>query len=512
MAIEITSDLTQISGANSVTNWSGTPNTPALNTEMFKEGTGSMGIVKLSEEVQTTKFDYYTENGSTYLDVSADTTVYIWGNVGNGGGLNTFANGGVRIYLEDLNGYYSEWYVAGSDTYPGGWKRFAASTGVAADYESNASFDLTQIRYIGIVYDMLGRTTANVQNAWVDSIDYGWGLIVKGGTSSVPCTIADIFAGDEAIVAGIVSVNEGVYVLQGDITVPGDSTQDTYFEDSSQMIVGANLSIPSYNIVIGGDATYDTTFILNGSFLKTNGPDMTFTAIDVNITACDVDGCTFVGFGLIKFSSTSSVSGTVFDGCLQIDPGLGVFEGISIKNSVATDGSLYWPSDDTNISDVTFSLCDNDIEIDASSDATPTFANIVHDDNAGDYDVNNTSGGAVTVAMSGTSNGNSYNPGGSAVTFSSSATLILTVKDVNGDPVGSAYAYIDDNNETPFIMNTTTNVTTGIATVAWTGGAVADATWRVRKYGYKPYTATADVPASGTKDIPVTLIADPQQT
>ena len=45
-----------------------------------------------------------------------------------------------------------------------------------------------------------------------------------------------------------------------------------------------------------------------------------------------------------------------------------------------------------------------------------------------------------------------------------------------------------------------------------TCGAVTGATWRVRKYGYRPYTAIADVPASGSKDIPVTLIVDPQQT
>ena len=59
-------------------------------------------------------------------------------------------------------------------------------------------------------------------------------------------------------------------------------------------------------------------------------------------------------------------------------------------------------------------------------------------------------------------------------------------------------------------MNTTTN-SSGVASVGHTAGAVADATWRVRKYGYKPFKVIADIPASGTKEIPVTLIADPQQ-
>ena len=171
-----------------------------------------------------------------------------------------------------------------------------------------------------------------------------------------------------------------------------------------------------------------------------------------------------------------------------------------------------WPTDDSNISDITFSICDNDIEYDAASDSTtPTLTNIIHDDFSGDYDVNNTSGASVTFALSGTSNGNSYNPGGDVVTFSSSSTLTLTVKDESGSPINLAHCYIDDNNEAPFVMNQDSNAS-GIATTSWTGGAVTGATWRVRKYGYRPYTAIADVPASGSKDIPVTLIVDPQQT
>ena len=134
--------------------------------------------------------------------------------------------------------------------------------------------------------------------------------------------------------------------------------------------------------------------------------------------------------------------------------------------------------------------------------------NIIHDDNAGDFDVNNTSGGAITLALSGTSNGNSSQ--GSAVTFSSSSTLTLTAKDEAGSPINLAHAYIDDNNAAPFIMNKDTNAS-GVASTSWTGGSVVGATWRVRKYGYKPYKAIADVPASGSKDIPVTLIVDPQQ-
>lgn len=126
------------------------------------------------------------------------------------------------------------------------------------------------------------------------------------------------------------------------------------------------------------------------------------------------------------------------------------------------------------------------------------------------YHVKNTSGSSITVILGGTSNASTYDPAGSVVTFTGSLTLTMTVKDSSGTEIVGAYAYIDDNNITPFIMNTTTNAS-GVATVAHTAGTVTGSTWRVRKYGYKPYLATVDI-ASADISLPVTLVTDPQQT
>ena len=89
----------------------------------------------------------------------------------------------------------------------------------------------------------------------------------------------------------------------------------------------------------------------------------------------------------------------------------------------------------------------------------------------------------------------------------------MTVSNEAGNPIQGVYAFIDNTDPSvapPYIMNTSTNAS-GIASVVWTGGAVTAATWRARKYGYKAYSALSSVPATGTKDIPVTLIVDPQQ-
>jgi hypothetical protein len=102
-------------------------------------------------------------------------------------------------------------------------------------------------------------------------------------------------------------------------------------------------------------------------------------------------------------------------------------------------------------------------------------------------------------------------PDGDAITkIQASLTLSMTVKDESGTEVSGAYAYIDDDDTSPYIMNTTTNAS-GVAQTSYTGASVTGSRWRVRKYGYKPYRQLVDIGSSDIS-IPVTLIADPQQT
>lgn len=100
--------------------------------------------------------------------------------------------------------------------------------------------------------------------------------------------------------------------------------------------------------------------------------------------------------------------------------------------------------------------------------------------------------------------------GDTIVKIQASITLEMVVTDENGDEVSGAYAYIDDNDTSPYILNTTTNAS-GIASTSYVGAAVVGSRWRVRKYGYKPYRQLVDI-SSESISLPVTLIADPQQT
>ncbi len=154
----------------------------------------------------------------------------------------------------------------------------------------------------------------------------------------------------------------------------------------------------------------------------------------------------------------------------------------------------------------TISGCTFGIEIDTVG--TYTLNDITFADNGYDINVTATSG---TVTIITNVAGIAYQTAGATVVIlAPGVTLKMTVKDESGAFIVGAYAYIDDNNSEPYILNTTTD-SGGEVSVDHSEGFVSDSRWRVRKYGYKPYTSLVDI-GSENISIPITLIADPQQT
>ncbi len=500
MAATVTANLTLLDDNDNSGDWGGTDGPDSYNTHIQGTNSESWQVSKNSTETAT------WSDGSAHDMSAANTHLYIWLKSDLTNYYTT-----VKIQIISTTGNYREYEIANQTTkiWNGAWKCFALDLTGGTE---TGTFDSSDVNDIKVIID--NSSSGNIRsviNNWIDAIRYGTGLTVTGTTFD----ITDIAAIDqlEANQYGILENFQDIIYSQGQVII-GNGATTTTFNSTNEVLVFRDepyIKSGAYQFKLQGSGN---TTVIEALTLRASGATDTHRFIfDASDTTSDItiDGISVTRAALTTFSSASDVQNFTFNDCFQVNPGTGIFKYGSVLNYIGTaGGALLWPSDDSSISDITFAICDEDVEITAASDASPAFSNIVHDDNAGDYDVNNTSGSAVTVALSGTSNGNSYT--GTTVTFSSSSTLILTVKDEAGDPVGDAYAYIDDDNESPYIMNTQTNVSTGIASTAWTGGSVAGATWRVRKYGYKAYTAIADVPASGTKDIPVTLIADPQQT
>lgn len=254
MAVTLSADLTELHDCDSIANWTGTD--IDLDTEVYREGTGSIGQTKATQEVVYWQYDYYTDHSNTYLDITGDTHFYFWINCSNA--LDTQAGGGIRFRITDASSNYKEWWVGGSDSYFGGWQPYVVYTGASANDYSVTAPNLAQIRYISYYLDVTGKTTVNAHNAWLDITYYGTGITVKGGTSGDKGTFQEVLDADTTPAYGVLAKKYGAYVLQGPITF-GDNTgaTTTYFSDSNQIVIFADALVSSthYAINVVGNST-----------------------------------------------------------------------------------------------------------------------------------------------------------------------------------------------------------------------------------------------------------------
>jgi hypothetical protein len=347
-------------------------------------------------------------------------------------------------------------------------------------------------------------------------------LTVDGGTSGAPATFESFFTNDDldANKYGIISKLEGVYYVQGVLNIGKvGQTQTTYFKDTNKIVVfkDAIVGASFYAINAVGNVTYATECYLgtksgstgiSGVVLNSAGAaKYAITLTDSYVTAMGLYGCTFLNAGTISLPAADAakeVLNCAFVASAEVLPDTCKVENCMVLSSPGY--GLRMSSTSHGVKNCTFVGCADGVNI---SVAGPhTFDNLKFDSNT--YDVYNTSGVSVSVGKSNGSNPTTYNPAGSEVLFTGSVQLTMTVKKENGDPIVGAFAYIDDNDQSPYIMNTTTGAG-GVATTGYAGSPVTGARWRVRLYGYKNFKMILDIGGSNI-DLPVTLVVDPQQT
>jgi len=521
MAVTVTADLSLVSSADTVSSegaWLG--NSGVSDTEVKLQGNGSYTWQALKNARTSCTF-----TPTANLDMSGtDVHLYWWAQNAVASFMEakttgTVNNSGYHIRLTDGSGNYKEWHIAGNDTWGGEWRCFVLDVNSTDDvYASSGILDLSDIDVITWYVDISSSGNIRIiDNQWNDVVRFGTGLTATG----TDFDITDIAADDESASNkyGVLENIDGVIFCQGHLQI-GDNVTITTFNSTDEVLIFRDRAADGKGIV--SSTLYGISFDGSGCIADIDGlvakgagaTDRTRYYIDASdiTSTVDVNASTFIRSELISFSENDTITNNVFNNCFQIDPSISIFTNNKISNYVGTEGgAVLFPPDDSNFKNLIFINNDNSVEYVSGSDASsPKFDNCIFDDSIGNYDVYNTSGSSVALSLTNGSNANSYNPAGDIVTFPSSVTLTITVSDEAGDPIETAYAYIDDNNITPFIMNTTTNAL-GVASTAHSGGAVIGATWRVRKYGYKPYRQVIDIGGSNIS-IPATLVVDPQQT
>ena len=315
----VTTDLVLFAGAttgsshcDSITDWTGVP-TPTVDTVQFVQNTGSL--------------QSYSAGGTTsrtwiFACASKDVqnqVIYFWFSLGKVAWLNTKEAGGLKLRIEDANGYWGEWYVAGSNTLPhNGFICHAVHTSMGFQ-ATNGTVSKSAVTKITIT--ALSAAFPGKAYLWIDAVRIGTYLQIKSGTLASPGTLEDIITAETTVANqwGVMSKIEGIYFLQGQLLI-GSTTggEATYFKDTNQVLQFKNVLIPTnfYEVKLQGNTTASTQVFL-GTKSGTSGIQGCFirafttqkwklTTSDTNLSEFGFYGCNLINSDTITGQAYST--------------------------------------------------------------------------------------------------------------------------------------------------------------------------------------------------------------
>jgi len=538
-----------------------------VNPDVYLYGSASMG----SQYASKVGYSYFDRVTPINFDSTwAGNFIYMWINISAKGAFTTADSFCVRIGTSN-SANYNDYFLANkndSNGWAGGWKLFVIDP-TKTRTSGNGTLDLTSVRYFGnyIATDVSVRADSiwwsqmavakglrilgTSTSGWADAVAYctdysnrAWGVLqqregiyfVYGGLwigSSTASTATSFVTAGRVIQFGVSEYRNAStnWVTSypntaNTLVIEDQNGYETIFQDgeivgsdagrSGSQFIGDPNSTISMTLYSGNDASSVTK--LYGTTFK----DIKGTIILGSNTSNQYFSNTFQGCGVMTLG-TSSVQNTLFIGQLGlITAGGGVLKNCNFI-SATVPVALLWDvavAPGGNLDGTAFysTGTGHAIELGTNCPSSITLNNMAFNDYGADDTTNaaiyNNSGKAIEISLVGTSQPTVRNGGGASTTFPSSIELKMIVKNEAGVGINGALAFIDDNDETPYIMNTVTAQDAGVdgvAKVTHTEGPVTGARWRVRKYGYKNFKQLIDIEGINIS-LPVTLVVDPQQT
>jgi len=305
--------VVRVSNADSLTNWAlikieGSGGTPSVfasvgTIDLVKEGTDAVASVVNKQRIniyyQSGSYDFTPASSGGGATKVPSGIVYIWNAFLAAGSALIKANGGGQISLSDGTNT-SYWNVYGSDTYSGGFIKWAILTTITPSENSGANANLGNITRIGFVNDV-GATTTRFDNMVVDAMDVGNGLTFQGTTTTNKLFL-ESQAIDNATKIGVLENYSGEIFSQGNLLFSGTS-----------MISNAETLV--FKDTLGGAYTYTLsitgTVTLTNSAVKTSGV-VNFNFNTASATAFTMNGGSIAGFNILTTGSGQTVNGAVF--------------------------------------------------------------------------------------------------------------------------------------------------------------------------------------------------------
>ena len=301
--------ITRLATGDSLTNWSvlkltGSGGAPSLfqsvgTIDLVSEGSNAVAT-KVNKQRVVIRYSY-----PSGIDLTPDGlgtgalkyykgSIFVWSLVLAAGSIKTKALGGYQIELIDGSGGIGYWNVAGSDTYSGGFVKWAIGNKAIP---SSGAIDESNIVSIGVVTDV-GGTTTRFDNFVVDAIDVGHGLTFTGSTTT-DALLLEASNLDAATSIGILEANNGILFCQADLKFSGSSLQ---VSDTETLVFTDTISDSKIY-----DITLDSPSKLSNTQIRGSGA-VTFNAAFNNT---EIVGGGFYNFSTISATSSSSLTGSI---------------------------------------------------------------------------------------------------------------------------------------------------------------------------------------------------------
>lgn len=357
--------------------------------------------------------------------------IYVWVNIGVAGLLRTKANGGLRFrFCGSTITNFFEAYIAGSDTYTGGWKMFVIDVDAVSASPSNTGGTppaTSAIQYLGVVGDTNGAMTKKQDNFWVDAM---WrlpastpGILVQGRNGgSTDWTWADVLSASVAGAWGMVRQSDGgTLVLNAPIRFGANDATTHGFADTNVRLEWddqpVNAGLYGFTIIGGsgtqsfslgvktgtGDDATGAQGVVIGA--KSTGVRWYVDADDANIDACNFYGCRFIhGSDFQLDQANVEAINCVFQDCTNATVSNARFQRCSVISANTADNVAFCFTDDlTDLRYCTFEFSDgHGVELLAGGPSSQTSKGnrFVGYGSTGTNDaaISNENGGAVSIS------------------------------------------------------------------------------------------------------------------
>ena len=473
-------NYTEIDDADANTDW--TANMDTADPDVKKEGTNSMsGILRADNDAEGV-------SKSSAPTSASDTHIRMWVNTVNVPYIDTEANGGYELYMND--GSTTEYYtIFSSDDYFGGW--FNA----VVDCNLYTTLSLASVESWGIRAQH--HTNAkNAINTWIDYVRYLDGYAITGGTNSNPVTLAEISETDRGTTTlygyGILLETSGVYLSYGKLQF-GNGASNTNIEMDGEVLVFVDAPVADGLYAIDGNGS-GTVITIDGSTIKSAGTQ-TNTRFDFDMSTgspatATITNNVFQRGGTFTFTTGQDVTGNTFSDCETVTAGGSDMTDCSITGYEGDDdtSALIWntgTNPDGYLDNMTFEMgtaLTHAIEFGTSSATnvtlrgwTTTGYSATNNSSNSTFHVKNTSGNFNISVVGGTGNFTYQTEGANVTVTQDPVTVKVTSLTSAGIPISNTRVFAFASGTGPFPVDDTVTIsnTNATATVSHSSHGMA---------------------------------------